>query len=165
MQFTHIFFSFFTNTLMNEDSVLPDLLPDLLPACVTQLPGSGWGSEARSGAAFWEPAVFAPMLRAAPRSPLRGFLEGGLILPEASVTVGSSKHNLGLITSFPVIFSSPSLLPAWVTGTLEGLGHVGSPKTPAAQSAPVCDTYEKPDSEPGRWAQGPQTPVLACDLG
>lgn len=41
MQFTHIFFSFFTNMLMNEGSVLPDLLPDLLPACIPQLPGRG----------------------------------------------------------------------------------------------------------------------------
>lgn len=44
MQLTLIFFSFFVNTFMNEDSVLPNLLPDLLPARAAQLPGRGWGS-------------------------------------------------------------------------------------------------------------------------
>ena len=44
MQFTLIFFFFFVNTFMNEDSVLPNLLPDLLPTRAAQLPGRGWGS-------------------------------------------------------------------------------------------------------------------------
>ena len=49
MQFTLIFFFFFVNTFMNEDSVLPNLLPDLLPTHTAQLPGRGWGSGALLG--------------------------------------------------------------------------------------------------------------------
>lgn len=124
---TH-FFSFFTNMLMNENSVLPDLLPDLLPCPHHPAARAWWGSEARSDAApgSWGCSDRCSEQHRTPCSEVS--MKQGLYFWKPLLPWGSSKHNLGLITSFPISFPFPALLTVFVTGPLEALRHVGSPK-------------------------------------